>query len=143
MKTLHLSLLAVVLASPLVSPSLHAQALKVDPNAANAPQSLDDRRKALNRVFSEYWEDYLRHSPEFASSIGDKRYNDQITDYSVRAYNESLEREQGFLMRLAAIDPAGFTAEENISREMLLRQFTEDQESAEFKKWEIDRKSVV
>jgi hypothetical protein len=28
---------------------LHAQVLKVDPNAAAAPQSLEDRRKALNR----------------------------------------------------------------------------------------------
>ena len=127
----------LALVSPFVSSPLSGQKLKVDPNAATAPQTLDDRRKALNRVFDEYWEDNLRHSPEFASSIGDKRYNDQISDYSVRAYNEMLEREQGFLMRLSAIDPTGFTAQENISRELLLRQFTNDQEASEFKEWEF------
>jgi len=134
---LHLSLFAVVLIAPLSAAPLRAQALKVDPNAAAAPQSLEDRRKALNRLFDEYWQDNLRHSPEFASSIGDKRYNDQISDYSVKAYNEGLEREQGYLLRLAAIDPTGFTPQEVISRDLLLRQFTQDQEASEFKEWEM------
>ncbi|HEX4322648.1 MAG TPA: DUF885 domain-containing protein [Acidobacteriaceae bacterium] len=116
---------------------LHAQKLKIDPNAAKAPQSLEDRKKALDQVFKDYWEDVLRHSPETASSLGDKRYNDQISDYSVRAYNAGLEREQGFLLRLAAIDNTGFTAQENISRDLLLRQITDDQEGSEFKEWEF------
>jgi uncharacterized protein (DUF885 family) len=132
-----LSLLALLLLFPFSTGSLRAQALKVDPNAATAPQSLEDRRKALNRLFDEYWQDNLRHSPEFASSLGDKRYNDQISDYSVRAYNEQLEREQGYVLRLAAIDPTGFTQQEVISRDLLLRQFTEDQEASEFKEWEM------
>jgi len=88
-------------------------------------------------VFADAWEDNLRHSPEFASSIGDKRYNDQLSRLLVKAYNEGLEREQGFLMRLAAIDPSGFTAQETISRDLLLRQFAEDQEASEFKEWEM------
>ncbi len=39
------------------------QKLKIDPNATTAPQTLEDRRKALNDVFHDYWEDNLRHSP--------------------------------------------------------------------------------
>jgi uncharacterized protein (DUF885 family) len=132
-----ISILAVAAGLMIVSSSLHAQSLKIDPKATTAPQSLEDRRKAMNRVFTDYWEDGLRHAPEFASSLGDKRYNDQISDYSVRAYNEGLEREQGFLLRLAAIDTTGFTSQEVISRDLLLRQFTEDQEAAEFKEWEM------
>jgi uncharacterized protein (DUF885 family) len=134
---LHLSLIAAVLFTPVNAVLLRGQALKVDPNAATAPQPLEDRRKALNRLFDDYWQDNLRHSPEFASSIGDKRYNDQISDYSVQAFNEGLEREQGFLLRLAAIDPTGFTPQEVTSRDLLLRQFAQDQEAAEFKEWEM------
>ncbi len=106
---------------------------------AQAPPapSLDDRRKAMNVLFEEYWQANLKQSPEFASILGDKRYNDRISDFSVKAFNESLEREQRFLLRLAAIDPAGFTAQEKISRELLIRQFAEDEESAEFKEWEF------
>ena len=58
--------------------------------AQNPP--LDARVKALNSIFSDYWEDLLKHQPDFASSIGDNRYNDQLPDYSVQAYNESLAR---------------------------------------------------
>jgi uncharacterized protein (DUF885 family) len=101
------------------------------------PASVEANRKALNEIFHDYWEDNLAHSPEFASSLGDKRYNDRISDYSVKAYNAGLAREQAFLMRLAAIDPTGLTDQEKISLNLLLRQFTEDQEAAEFKEWEM------
>ena len=104
---------------------------------ASAPVSLEDRRKALNDIFHEVWEDRLRHEPEFASSIGDKRYNDQTSDYSVQAVNDALAREQKFMLRLAAIDPTGFTEQEKISQDLLIRQFELDEEGAEFKEWEM------
>jgi len=107
------------------------------PAAPASPASLDDRRKALNDLFHDYWEDQLKHDPELASSIGDLRYNDQISDYSVAAINDELAREQRFLLRLAAIDPTSFTDQEKTSQELLIRQFEEDQEAAEFKEWEM------
>ena len=125
--------LAVQLAGPLVS--LAAQSPQQA--AASAPASLEDRRKALNDLFHDYWEDFLKHNPEFASSIGDLRYNDQISDYSVQAFNDGLARERKFLLRLAAIDPTGFTDAEKISQQLLIRQFEEDDEAADFKEWEM------
>jgi uncharacterized protein (DUF885 family) len=117
-----------------VAQTLRAQA----PASPPAPAAqVEANRKALNAVFQDYWEDNLKHSPEFASTLGDKRYNDQISDYSVKAVNDGLAREQNFLMRLAAIDPAGLSAQETISRELLLRTFADDQEAAEFKEWEM------
>jgi uncharacterized protein (DUF885 family) len=98
---------------------------------------VEDRRKAMNAVFHDYWEDNLEHSPEFASILGDKRWNDKISDRSVKGFNEGLAREQAFMMRLAAIDPTGFADQEKISRELLLRSITQDEESAEFKEWEM------
>jgi uncharacterized protein (DUF885 family) len=118
----------------LFAPALRPQA-PVSPPAT--PASIESNRKALNTIFQDYWEDNLKHDPEFASTLGDKRYNDQISDYSVRAINDRLAREQGFLMRLAAIDPAGLTDQEKISRDLLLRHFAEDEEAADFKAWEM------
>jgi uncharacterized protein (DUF885 family) len=115
-------------------PALCAQASSTGP-APNA--SVEDRRKALNDLFKEYWDAGLEHSPEFASTIGDKRFNDRISDYSVKAINAWLAREQDFLMRLAAIDPTGFTDQEQTSRELLLRRLTEHQEASEYKEWEM------
>jgi uncharacterized protein (DUF885 family) len=41
------------------------------------------------------------------------------------------------MLRLAAIDPTGFTDQEKISRDLLLRDMTQDEEAAEFKEWEM------
>jgi uncharacterized protein (DUF885 family) len=121
-----------------LAPALRAQAPAGQPAVPASPSaSLDDRRKALNDLFHDYWEDQLKTSPEFASTIGDLRYNDQISDYSVAAINDELAREQRFLLRLAAIDPTGFTNQEKISQELLIREFEQDQEAAEFKEWEM------
>ena len=134
MKTVVRIALAVAVFSVVTnSPCLHAQI-----TAANAKAvTLEDRRKALNDVFHDYWEDYLEHSPEFASTIGDTRFNDKVSDYSVKAYNESLERGQNFIMRLSAIDPGGLNDQELLSRDLLLRTLVDDQEAAEFKEWEM------
>jgi uncharacterized protein (DUF885 family) len=115
-------------------PALHAQAL---PAAAASAGSVEDRSKALNAVFHDYWEQYLKISPELASSIGDKRYNDQVSDYSVRAINQWLEAEQNFLLQLAAIDATGLSDQERTSRELLMRHLADDQEASEFKAWEM------
>ena len=120
-----------------LAPMLRAQTLPAASAHAVAPASLEDRRKALNALFHSYWEDVMLHDPEFASSIGDKRYNDKISDYSVKAVNEELERGQNYLLQLAAIDPAGFTDQEKTSRDLLLGKLTEDQEAADFKEWEM------
>jgi len=123
-----LALFAVVLVVPAA-----ARAQTAAPSAGQ----VEGNRKELNSIFKDYWEDRLRYEPEFASTLGDKRYNDQLTDYSVKAFNEGLEREQKLLMRLGAVDVAGLTDQEKISRELLLREFVEDQEAADFKEWEM------
>jgi uncharacterized protein (DUF885 family) len=124
-----------LLAALLLPPAIHAQASI--PQAASANASVDDRRKALNSLFHDYWEENLKRSPEFASTIGDKRYNDQISDYSVKAVNDWLAAEQKYLMQLAAIDPTGFTDQETTSRDLLMRRLADDEEASEFKSWEM------
>ena len=131
------TVLVIAPAMLLTAAGARAQKLQLSPATQTAPVTLEDRRKALNDLFHEYWEDYLKHNPEFASSIGDTRWNDEITDYSVQAVNDGLARERKFLLRLAAIDPTGFTDDEKVSQDLLIRQFEQDDEAAEFKEWEM------
>jgi len=120
-----------------VAPALPAQAPAALAGAHAPAVSVEDSSKALNTLFQDYWEDVLQHSPEMASTLGDKRYNDQISDFSVKAYNAELERQQDFLVRLATIDPTGLSSQEKTSRDLLMRSFTENAEAAEFKPWEM------
>ncbi len=128
-----LSILALGAASLFTSFSPAQARLTASPQAT----SLEDRRKALNAVFQQYWDDAMEHSPEYASQLGDVRFNDKITDYSVKAQNEALAREQSLLLRLAQIDPTGLSAQEATSRELLMRDIVDDQEAAEYKEWEM------
>lgn len=107
------------------------------PNPQAAPQSLADREAAMKSLFDEIWQDRLAHDPEFASSIGDKRYDDQLTDYSVATYNDAVARGRDYLMRLAMIDATGMTDQEKLSKELMVRQLVDQQEEAEFKPWEM------
>jgi uncharacterized protein (DUF885 family) len=134
LKTQALAVIASLLFLSSTVPISHAQA---EPASPAQPGSVEDRRKALNDLFHDYWEANLKHSPEFASMIGDKRYNDKISDFSVQSINEWLAEEQNFLLQLAAIDPAGLTDQEKTSRDLLLRNLAEDEEAAEFKEWEM------
>jgi len=122
----------MVLAAPAAA---RAQKLVATPDAI--PTTLEDRERALKDIFHQYWEAYLERYPEFASTIGDTRYNDKVTDYSVDAENTWLGREQDWLLKLAEIDPAGLSEQEKLSQELLIRKFTQDAQGAEFKEWEM------
>lgn len=105
--------------------------------AQKAPQTVEERSKALAGLFDEIWQDRLKHSPEFASFLGDKRYNDQWSDYSVKEVNASLERGRVFLERLSEIDVTGLKPQEVLSRDLMIRDLTDAQEGAHFKEWEM------
>ena len=106
------------------------------PQEAAAPD-LSSREKSLNDLFAQIWEDNLSHNPEFASTIGDKRWNDQLSDYSVDAYNTNLAREREYLVKLGAIDTTGMDEQLVLSRDLMVRQLIEDQEASQFKAWEM------
>jgi len=102
-----------------------------------APQPASARSAALNSLFKEIWEDQLKRSPEFASSLGDRRYNDQLSDRSPKAINDELGRRREFLARLSVIDLTGLSDQERLSAELMQRQLIEDEEAARFKEWEL------
>jgi len=121
-------LLAQGQAGSLVQPTTAAQ---------SAPQTVEERSKALTALLEEIWQERLKHSPEFASFLGDKRYNDQWSDYSTQEVNASLERGRVFLTRLSEIDTTGLKPQEILSRDLMVRDLTDAQEGAHFKEWEM------
>jgi uncharacterized protein (DUF885 family) len=105
--------------------------------ASPAVASVAARSKALTVLLADIWQDRLKHSPEFASSIGDKRYNDQLTDYSAKEVNDELSRGRDYIQRLSEIDTTGLPEQERLSADLMLRSLIEDQEGAKFKEWEM------
>ncbi len=95
------------------------------------------REKALNAIFAAYWEQRLKDEPEMASLLGDKRYDDQLSDYSVAAYNAQLERGRQFLEQLGAVPDGQLPEQVELSKDLLVRTLIEQQEGARFKPWEM------
>jgi uncharacterized protein (DUF885 family) len=98
---------------------------------------LESRRKALDALLKEEWEYNLRTSPEFASIIGDKRYNDRLSDFSQAFIDADLVATADFLRRFEAIDASDFPVQEKLNQALMVRQLRLALEGARFKGWEM------
>lgn len=77
----------------------------------------------MNRLYADYWEDYLRDNPITATFNGDNRFNDRfgpVTSTEVIAAARRLADK--YLARTAELDPAGLPAEDRISYDLLRYQ---------------------
>jgi uncharacterized protein (DUF885 family) len=139
MKQNNLLACAVLVALALASAdAARAQALRPDPAAAQVgSQDAAARSRDLARLFNDVWQDKLKHNPEYATYLGDKRYDAELTDYTPRAVNDALARGRGYIERLTMIDTSGLPHQEQLSAELMLRSLIEDQEGAKFKEWEM------
>ena len=106
-------------------------------SAAPPEGDLIARRKAFDGLLAEHWEYGLSHAPEFASILGDKRWNDKVSDLSLKRIDESLAKTKEFLARFEAVDTSGFPEQEALTKTLLVRRFKEDLENARFKDWEM------
>src|SRR5215831_7398200 len=105
--------------------------------AGKADEDLEARRKAFQKLLDEQWEYTLSHSPEFASILGDKRWNDKLSDLSIKAILADQEMDKVFLKKFEAVDPAGFPEQEALTRTLLVRGYRESIEDAHWKNWEM------
>jgi uncharacterized protein (DUF885 family) len=106
-------------------------------HAADVPSDLAARREALKTLLSQQWEYNLKNSPEFASIIGDKRYNDRLSDFSQKAIEDDLKQTAVFLKQFEAIDTTGFPVQEHLNKELMVRNLKMSLEGARFKEWEM------
>ncbi len=122
-------LICCILAMPSAASGLRAQ--------APVPSGIESRRLQLLSLFDEEWEYELRSDPEFATAIGDKRYNDRLSDHSPEFHKSEVEQARRFLTRFEAIDPAGFSQQDTLSLTLMIRKLREEIEGAQFKSWEM------
>jgi uncharacterized protein (DUF885 family) len=116
---------------------LLAAAMMVPIAMANPSADLESRRKVLSDLLHEQWEYTLLHSPIYASILGDKRYNDQLDDFSQKAIDDDLAQTRRFLERFEAIDTTGFPEQEALNKELMVRDLKMNLEGARFKDWEM------
>jgi uncharacterized protein (DUF885 family) len=110
-----------------VSSSVFAQDLK----------PVADRLAAQNDVFEEQYETDLRNFPERATSYGDYRYNDKLAEYSLDAIAQRHKTDAAFLARLEAIPNAGFSDQDQLSHDLLVRVLEQRIADFDLKEYEM------
>jgi len=80
-----------------------------------------DRVAAQKALFEEQYQSDLKNFPERATAFGDYRYNDKLADYSLEAITQRNKTNQEFLGRLHAIDTTGFSDQDQLSHDLLVR----------------------
>jgi uncharacterized protein (DUF885 family) len=95
------------------------------------------RSHALAALLAEEWQYQLEDSPELATRIGDYRYNDRWSDYSIAHVSAEREAAKTFLMRFKALDAHGLSEQQRVSWQMMVRQLEDELESIRLKDYEM------
>ena len=85
-----------------------------------AGSAVADERAKLHQLFEEEWQWQLRDSPEGATAIGDRRYDDRLTDRSAAAWSRRREHARETLARIQAIDRTKLSAEDRLNYDLFL-----------------------
>jgi len=96
-----------------------------------------DRLAEQNSLFDEQYDSDLRNFPERATSFGDYRYNDKLADYSLKAIAQRHKTDEDFLKRLKAIPTTGFTDQDQLSHDLLVRVLEQRIADFDLKEYEM------
>jgi uncharacterized protein (DUF885 family) len=96
-----------------------------------------DRLAAQNAVFEEQYESDLRNFPERATAFGDYRYNDKLADRSLDAIAQYHKTDEAFLSRLEAIPSTGFSDQDQLSHDLLVRVLEQRIADFDLKEYEM------
>ncbi len=96
-----------------------------------------DRLAAQNTLFEEQYESDLRNFPERATAFGDYRYNDKLAEYSLAAIVLRNQTNTTFLGRLQAIPTTGFSDQDQLSHDLLVRVLQQRIADFDLKEYEM------
>jgi len=95
------------------------------------------RVKALNDLLAEQWQWNLKESPEFATILGDYRYNDKWTDPTIAHVQQQRKDTEKFLARFKAIDTSGFNEQDRLNQQLMVRQLGDNIRATDLKLYEM------
>jgi uncharacterized protein (DUF885 family) len=84
--------------------------------------AIDDETKKLHALFDDEWQWTLRNLPEFATSIGDPRYDDKLTDLAAPAIEARKAHKRDLLNRIREIDRSRLSGQDVLSYDLFLRE---------------------
>src|ERR1700735_3646537 len=105
--------------------------------AQKPADSVASRVAVQNAIFEEQYESDLRNFPERATAFGDYRYNDKLGEYSLEAIALRHKTDEVFRARLEAIPTTGFSDQDQLSHDLLIRVLQQRIADFDLKEYEM------
>lgn len=138
-KTLHYACISVLFwmshSSNATPPEINTNTIEKSQSKPNSNVSV--RVNALNQLLQEQWEYTLKNNPETATTLGDLRYNNRWTEVSKTQIEKDKKTTQNFLKRLEAIDSTGFSATDQLNKDLMIYQLKETLKNYDLKLYEM------
>lgn len=138
-RTLHYVCISVLFwmshSSNAATPEIITNTIEKSQSKPNSNVSV--RVKALNQLLQEQWEYTLKNNPETATTLGDLRYNNRWTEFSKNQIEKDKKTTQNFLNRFEAIDSTGFSATDQLNKDLMIYQLKESLKYYDLKLYEM------
>ncbi|MDC4624701.1 DUF885 domain-containing protein [Acinetobacter baumannii] len=138
-RTLHFACISVLFwmshSSNAANPEINTNT--IEKSQAKQKSDVSFRVKALNQLLQEQWEYTLKNNPETATTLGDLRYNDRWTEVSKTQIEKDKKSTQNFLKRFEAIDSTGFSATDQLNKDLMIYQLKETLKNYDLKLYEM------
>ena len=106
----------------LLSPRLHAQEGRV--NQAD---------KTLHELFASEWDYQMEQHPTWASSLGDRRWNDRWGDRSLGAISKRHSHNLEVLAKLRAMDRGALSSPDRLNYDLFLKDYQDEVEGHSYR----------
>lgn len=88
--------------------------------------------EALHRLFAAAWDYQMEHNPEWASALGDRRWNDRWSDASLEAIRKDHEHDLEVLADLGRIDRGQLSPADQLNYDLFKKNYDTSVEEYSF-----------
>jgi uncharacterized protein (DUF885 family) len=96
------------------------------PAASVAANTADE---ALDQLFTAEWDWQMEHSPGWASTLGDRRWNDRWGDYSLEGIDRDYEHGKSVMARLEAMERSSLSPADQLNFDLYVKDLQNDFEA--------------
>ena len=92
-----------------------------------------DATKALHELFAAEWDYQMEQHPTWASTLGDRRWNDRWGDNSLDAIGRRHEHNREVIVKLASVNRAALSPADQLSYDLFKKRYETDIEGFQYR----------
>src|ERR1044071_10102592 len=96
---------------------------------------LNATAEALHQLFASEWDYQMEQYPTWASTLGDRRWNDRWPDRSLAAIERRHSHYLEVLAKLKSLDRAVLPSADQLNNDLFLKDYRDDAEAYQYRRY--------